>query len=370
MVSADQIDALFECRFQVLTPPGPGAVAVIQLTSASDSTAIWLRSKILRGAAIDQPDAAAHRMSIGRICYGRWNGEDLIIVRTSESTFEIQCHGGSYAIDCIRHDLLDAGAIEEMPRGKQSSRTVQKQIALAVERLLTTACSRKIAGLILAQTTNSLCDDLTRLKAPDADSDSVANIRLRLARWKNVADHLSEPWRVVLAGAPNVGKSSLINAIAGIERSIVFDQPGTTRDIVEVNTLLDGWAFRFVDTAGIREDGDAGQIESLGIEQSYLAASECDVLCLVVDDRSESQTSIEGLMSRHLPAHTIIVRNKCDIVVEAEAPQISAAAFPTLPWIDVSASTGHGLPALLQWIKLAMVPEEPCKNTAIPILPV
>lgn len=371
MISTEQNAELLGCRLQVLTAAGPGAVAVIQLTSGSDQSAIWLRRKIVSGSSAEQPTAAEQGMSVGRIYYGRWNGEDLIIVRTSGSIFEIQCHGGRVAIDRIRDDLTDAGAIEEMAGNGQDLSTLQEQIEREVERRLPTARSRKIAGLILAQATNSLCDDLTQLKSVNADSDSasVAVIRKRLEQWQNVADHLSEPWRVVLAGAPNVGKSSLLNAIAGMERSIVYDQPGTTRDIVEVDTVIDGWAFRFVDTAGIRQEGDAEQIESLGIQQSYLAASECDVLCLVVDDRPESQASIERLMPSNLPLHTIVVRNKCDLAMDTEASLCTSTPFAALPRINVSASMGQGLPALLQSIKLAMVPEEPTKETAIPILP-
>ena len=347
MVSAEQDTTLDGCRLQVVTAPGPGAVAVIQLTTASDAAAIWLQRKILSGSSADQPTTADRGMSVGRIHYGRWNGEDLIIVRTSESTFEIQCHGSRIAVECIRNDLQDAGATEEVAGDERHPSTIQEQIAREVEQRLPTALSRKIAGLILAQSTNSLCADFTQLKASDADSDAVADVRQRLVRWQNVADHLSKPWRVVLAGTPNVGKSSLINAIAGMERSIVFDQPGTTRDIVEVDTVIDGWAFRFVDTAGIRMEGEVGQIESLGIQQSYLAASECDVLCLVVDDRSESQASIERLMPSNLPKHTVIVRNKCDLETEAAVSLRASTPFRELPRISVSASTGQGLPAQL-----------------------
>lgn len=370
MVSIDQSAALHGCQFQVLTSPGPGSVAVIQLTAGSDSAAIWLRHKIRSVSSANQSTVTDPGMPVGRIYYGRWNSEDLIIVRISESTFEIQCHGGRIAIDRIRDDLQDAGATKEMAGDGQRLTTIQEQLERIVERRLPAARSRKIAGLILAQATNSLSDDLTQLKSADLDSASGANIRQRLERWQNVADHLSEPWRVVLAGTPNVGKSSLINAIAGMERSIVFDQPGTTRDIVEIDTLIDGWSFRFVDTAGLRIEGDAGQIESLGIQQSYLAASECDVLCLVVDDRPESQASIERLMPSNLPMHTIVVRNKCDLAMDAAESLCASTPFKALPRINVSASTGHGLPALLQWIKLAMVPEEPSRMTAIPILPI
>lgn len=328
------------------------------------------------GASVSQKPSTSQGMAVDRIYYGRWNSEDLIVVRTSESTFEIQCHGGRIAIDRIRCDLQDGGATEGVAVDDQHLPKLQEQIEREIELRLPTARSRKIAGLILAQTTNSLCDDLAELKSPNAGNEVVAAIRQRLGRWQNISDHLSEPWRVVLAGAPNVGKSSLLNAIAGMERSIVYDQPGTTRDIVEVDTLIDGWPFRFVDTAGIRMDDHAGQIESLGIQQSYLAASQCDVLCLVVDVHSESQASIESLMLKNLPVHVVIVRNKCDLQTSREACPIAknslnaGTRIARLPEISVSASTGYGLDELLQWIRFAVVPEEPTRETAIPILPI
>ena len=364
----DQSVALFRCRFQVLTAAGPGAVAVIQLTSEDGHAADWLRGKIMSVSAADQQATAGQEMSVGRIHYGRWNDEDLVIVRTSESRFEIQCHGGSIAIDRIRKDLQDAGATEEFNGDEHRPSMIQEQIEREIELRLPAARSRKLAGLILAQATNSLCADLTELRSTNAGSDSVVVKRERLERWRNVAGHLSRPWRVVLAGAPNVGKSSLMNAIAGMERSIVFDQPGTTRDIVEVDTVIDGWPFRFVDTAGIRMEGDAGENESLGIQQSNHAAEQCDVLCLVIDDRSESLASIERLLLRNLPMHTIVVRNKCDLALDEDITKTSSAPFVALPRICVSASTRHGLGELLQWIKLTMVPEEPTEETAIPIL--
>ena len=370
LASTDQDTSIVGCQFQTLTAPGPGAVAVIQLTAGGERTAVWLRNKIAAGSSANQTAATDRGMSIGRIFYGRWDGEDLIVLRTSEHAFEIQCHGGRIAINRIRHDLLTAGAIEDLTDSRQNSPELRDQIQREVELRLSTARSRKIAGLLLAQTTNSLGDDLTLLKSDDADPATVAEVTLRLHRWKNVADHLSQPWRVVLAGAPNVGKSSLMNAIAGMERSIVYDQPGTTRDIVEVDTVIDGWPFRFVDTAGIRSEDDADQIESLAIQQTYLAASNCDVLCLVIDERQEAQSSIERLMSSNLPLHTVVVRNKSDLPLNSETLQTVVSPFAAFPRINVSAATGHGLEELLHWIKAAMVPEEPTRETAIPILPI
>ena len=266
------LDSSGSCRFRVLTAPGPGAVAVIELTCEILETAPHMlrrlsfvrpnaQSGILASVPPDNvaPQNAAVSvkgldsiMSLGRICYGYWNAEDLVVVRTSELTWEIQCHGGTIAVNRICRDLLSDGVLEgdrdteavslATPAASMDAlrlKDVQLIVKQAVRSRVANARSRRTAGLILAQASNSLCQDLmTILNSLSKDVVEVKAVRQRLAGWLDVADHLTEPWRVVFAGAPNVGKSSLMNMIAGMERSIVCDQPGTTRDIVEVDGVV------------------------------------------------------------------------------------------------------------------------------------
>ena len=96
--------------------------------------------------------------------------------------------------------------------------------------------------------------------------------------------HLVRPWQVVVAGRPNVGKSSLINAIAGYQRAIVHSLPGTTRDIVSVQTALDGWPVEISDTAGLRRGSDP--IEQAGIELAIDKIAAADLVVLVFDASS------------------------------------------------------------------------------------
>ena len=94
--------------------------------------------------------------------------------------------------------------------------------------------------------------------------------------------HLIRPWQVVVAGQPNVGKSSLINAIAGYQRAIVHSTPGTTRDIVSVQTAMDGWPVEISDTAGLRETGE--KIEQAGIDLARQKILAADLIVLVFDN--------------------------------------------------------------------------------------
>ncbi|MCA9011360.1 MAG: GTP-binding protein [Planctomycetaceae bacterium] len=362
--------------YRLLTAPGPGAVAVIELDGESarpDQAERVLGKFVTTGV---HPLRAA----TGRICYGCWNAEDLIVVRISRQTWEIQCHGGTVALEKICSDLNNAGARNRSAIGDAASdelaafraadtrESLQRQLRSVIDRRLAHARSRKTAGLILAQASNSLGDDLQiLLNGACTDNAQKAAIRRRHAEWNDVAEHLTKPWRVVLAGAPNVGKSSLLNAIAGMERSIVSNLPGTTRDAVEVDTLIDGWSFRFVDTAGIRQSSD-DEIEQQGIRLSRLEAAQCDILCVVFDH--ESGLPLWNDDSPVLPKHTLLVRNKADLRKDRADPQQSTGPGCTQenpPVISVSAHTGEGLTTLLQWIKNAVVPVEPTSNTVLPL---
>ena len=103
----------------------------------------------------------------------------------------------------------------------------------------------------------------------------------RLAALAAVGRHLVEPWQVVLAGPPNVGKSSLINALAGFERSVVAPVAGTTRDVVTVRVAFDGWPVELSDTAGLRDSGEALEAEGIARTKSRLASA--DLVVWVMD---------------------------------------------------------------------------------------
>ena len=137
--------------------------------------------------------------------------------------------------------------------------------------------------------------------------------------------HLINPWRVVVFGAPNVGKSSLINALAGFERAIVSPTPGTTRDVVTVTTAIEGWPVQFSDTAGFRETQD--ELESAGIELATTALSKAELAIFVHDaaklrdESSDGQTKIE--LSQACTACASNPRlNKIDLITDAERLQL------------------------------------------------
>ena len=152
---------------------------------------------------------------------------------------------------------------------------------------------------------------------------------------------------VVIGGAPNVGKSSLLNALAGDDRAIVTDIPGTTRDVVDVRIVLDGLPVRVVDTAGIRLSADP--VEQEGINRARRALEEADAVIWVTDDRAKDadedqqrDSTVLGEVGEDVPL--IAVRNKCDL---SENP--AAALRGNV--LRLSALTGEGVDLLREAIK-------------------
>jgi tRNA modification GTPase len=172
--------------------------------------------------------------------------------------------------------------------------------------------------------------------------------------------HLTRPWRVVLFGEPNVGKSSLINALVGFERAIVFDRPGTTRDVVTAETAFDGWPVRLSDTAGLR--ADAEELEAAGIERTRAELAEAD-LPVEVSDRSRPPQPSPWFWTAREFRPRLIVLNKADL----------PSAWPDEPQPDfvaaVSAHTGEGIRDLMTRIVATLIPELPPDDEPIPITP-
>jgi tRNA modification GTPase len=141
---------------------------------------------------------------------------------------------------------------------------------------------------------------------------------------------------VAIIGRPNVGKSSLLNALSRSERAIVTDLPGTTRDLVESELVLQGVPLTLLDTAGIRATDDL--VERLGIERSHRALASADAVLLLVD-LSEGWTEADAALAGQLPAEVpvLVVGNKADRAVAATPAQVD---------VVISALTGSGLEAL------------------------
>jgi tRNA modification GTPase len=277
---------------------------------------------------------------------------------------EIHCHGGPAAVALVVEALVGQGAERRQPAAwvRHAARSPIEAEALVD---LSRASTIRAAEIFLEQAQGALAGAIQGLIAriavdPVAALEDLEVLRRRAA----VGLRLVSGWRVVLAGRPNVGKSRLLNALAGYGRAIVDATPGTTRDVVTVRTALDGWPVELADTAGLRQPADA--IEAAGIALSRARQGEAD-LVLVVLDRSEPWTETDRALAEAgegrgpTSTPTLTVANKSDL---------AAAWDPLGPEVaTISAERGDGIEALTQALARRLVPTPPPPGAGVPFRP-
>ena len=330
------------------------------------------------GASLRSRPGHLRSRPLNRILHGHWgspDGEDVVVCRLSDTAVEVHCHGGRAAVERIAADLSALG-YETTSWRDWVVEHESSPIRTEARSLLAQARTERTAAILLDQYAGALEAALARIidtiEAGRAD-EGRAELQSLLAR-SAVGLHLVEPWRVVLAGPPNVGKSSLINALVGYRRSIVFDQPGTTRDVVTVVTAIDGWPIELSDTAGLRVSDDP--LESAGVElaRRQLDAADCVVFVSdATDARSLTAVGVQALSCTRqakawtptgVPGATIQVYNKCDLLPRDVAAN-RVRGDNMLPLLT-SAVTGEGIPELAAAIVRRLVDIAPQPGDAVP----
>ena len=338
-----------DTRVSVLTPPGTGAIATIEV---SGPLAWELAKGLFRPAGKPLPELPKlHRFWFGRL--GPGDGDEVILAVTAiepESRVEVHCHGGRRLVQWICEQFLSKGCVktEHGPHGSDPW------------QILTAAPTLRTASILLDQAHGAFASAVNRILDMLATDGSKARELLQaLVKYSSVGRYLVEPWRVVVAGPPNVGKSSLVNAMAGYERAIVSEIAGTTRDIVTTQIAIDGWPVELTDSAGLRY---ATGLEAEGIERALRVLREADLILWVLDSsRHElSYPDKETVASTRLPpTGWLWVMNKSDRSV-GWPPDAPPGA------IHVSALTRDGMPALLTAIAERLVPNPPASGSAVP----
>jgi len=362
-------------RVVLLTPPGRGAIACLAVEGPDAATI--LQKHVLRSTATSD---SLSTQALDRIHYCRWRsaagdsagqepGEDIILVRRASCRWEVHCHGGPAAARRLVADLEQTGCAavswrEWIAAQPAAEGQVSRPVRAAALTLLADARTQRTAAILLDQYLGAWDQALSNIRAQLAagNAETVAAKLESLLSFAPLGRHLIEPWRVALAGPPNVGKSSLINALAGYRRAIVHDQPGTTRDKLTVSVALDGWPVELIDTAGLRASGDP--LEMAGVARSEAELAAADAVVVVFDVSAPWDAAHIELASRRRDA--IIVHNKSDLLPTTGTANGSALSDrPSC--LQTSAATGAALDALIQQIVAHLVPSSPAAGSAVPI---
>jgi len=326
-----------------LTPTGSGAIGVLALAGP---TAWEIIRRVFRPVAGTLPEMPrAGQTWVGTVGEAEMADECVVVVDSlfPEPRTEVHCHGGEQVLTWLTELFLAEGA----------STSAATDITDAIEPLLAQAPTVRTATILLDQAQGAWEREMAALTAAWDRSDfTTVHDRLRrLENWVELGQHLVQPWRVVIAGVPNVGKSSLVNALAGFQRSIVADQAGTTRDVVSTRLALDGWPIELLDTAGWHDV--AGQLEQAAIARARGVAASADLVLWVIDASQPKPAMPPTSWPRQ-----VVVGNKCDLPLET-------ASFAD---VLVSARTGAGVAELIHHIVRTLIPDEPPAGSAVPVV--
>lgn len=364
----------------IATAPGRGAVGIVRVSARSvlpiidalcgrplkPREATYGAFKAADGGVIDQG------LAIHFPAPNSYTGEDVL---------ELQAHGGPVVLQLLLARCLEAGAAMDLRVAEPGEFTRRAFLngkldlaqAEAIADLIDASteaaarsASRSLAGefsqeirtlrdalihlrMLVEATLDFPEEEIDFLKKADAEGQ-LTRLQENVARVMQRARQgalLREGLRVVIAGQPNAGKSSLLNALAGAELAIVTPIPGTTRDVVRQTIQIEGVPLHVIDTAGLREGAD--QVERIGIERAWGQIEEADAVVFLHDltrassaDYRAADASIAADLRARLPEGVPVI----DVWNKADAAEASAATTPAS--IALSAKTGAGLDELRQ----------------------
>ena len=334
-----------ECICALATPAG-GAIGIIRL---SGSNAITLTDKIFHSAnGKSLEEAKPYTLHYGEIKDKDGNTIDDVLVSvfraphsyTGENSTEISCHGSRYILQQVLHRFTEVGCRQAEP-GEYTRRAylngkMDLSQAEAVADLIasTNKATHKMA---LSQLKGHFSNELSLLREKLLKMTSLLELELdfsdheelefadrselqalaeeinhkitTLAHSFETGNALKQGVAVAIVGKTNVGKSTLLNRLLHEEKAIVSDIHGTTRDVIEDTTLIDGITFRFIDTAGIRKTDDV--VENIGIERTFQKMEEAKIVIWLLDEQP-SASEIEEMKQKNQGKKLLVVFNKMD----------------------------------------------------------
>lgn len=363
VLSSKQQNVQLETIAAIATPPGKGGVGVIRL-SGPDAYRIG-------------QEISASKLPERKAVYGNFMDQDQQTIDsglllyfvgprsfTGEDVVELQGHGGPIIQDLLLKEVIRRGA-RQARAGEFSERAflndkIDLAQAEAIADLIDSSTVQAAKGAVrslqgeFSNKVNQLLKELIYLRMyveaaidfPEEEIDFLADEKIRNSI-KQLQTSLSKTikqagqgailrhgLKLVIAGKPNAGKSSLLNALSGHEAAIVTNIPGTTRDIVRETIDIDGLPVHIIDTAGLRDSDDV--VEKIGIERARKAMNDADHILMLIDASDVEPNNIE-----FDPQKTTKVFNKIDLLVGNKAPD----------GLCISATQGIGVDELRQYIK-------------------
>lgn len=336
-----------------LTPAGRGAVATLLVEGPGAEAVVRSRFRTCGGRPLRE--GPTRRLAFGHFHFGALHDEEVVLRRRSEESVEVHCHGGRAAVAAVERALVELGcgpvSWQDWTAGHHPD-----PISAAAQVALAEARAERTAAVLLDQLNGALRGAVEAVRRALRQGDAAAAAE-RLGALLDRADlgrHLVEPWRVVAAGPPNAGKSSLINALVGYQRAIVHPAPGTTRDVVSAATAVEGWPVELSDTAGLRP-AEPG-LERAGIALARKKLDAADLALLVFDATEPWSPAADRLVESRPDA--LVIHNKLDLCASFESPRP--------PGLRTSATTGEGIQILIGTIAGRLVPEVPAEGAAVP----
>jgi len=333
----------------LLTPVGEGGIAVIAVWGDGARAAV---EKLFRPGSRRHAGLAKGKLHYGHLVEREETIDEVILSPgfpphspTGLEEVEINCHGGIVAAGLVlaalaRHGFPERAACEYPMAGARGP--IERQALMDVVR----APTLRAAALLAEQASGALSRELAELarraerlaqsaESGNAAADGVEELSRRAAHLEasgRLGLALVDPPRVAILGRPNAGKSSLFNALLGIDRTIVMPEAGTTRDAVEATAGFEGFAVTLVDTAGLAEF--ATEVDRAAVERTWLAVEESRAALYLVEVERAVDSEENDLIERvRAEVPTILVRTKCDLGETRAGPA----------GLAVSSTTGHGL---------------------------
>ena len=370
----------------ISTPYGTGGLGIVRLTGPE---AFKIASGIFRGKKPFK-DIKSHTVSHGRIIdpeTGRMLDDVLLIKMKGPKTFttedivEISCHGGTIVLKNVlalllkqgaqpagpgeftkraflngRMDLAQAEAVIDLIHSKtdEGSRAAVSQLEGRLSEGIRHGRSQLIELIAHIEAVVDYPEHDIEELTGDRIYDGVLSVKKELQKMAESYEQgrlIKEGISAVIAGKPNAGKSSLLNALAGSTRAIVTEIPGTTRDIIEEYINVRGIPVRFLDTAGIRSTSDP--VEAIGVERAQKAALDADLVILVLDAQTGILPEDIEIIDSMKDKKKIIIINKTDIAQEKEIQKMetSLQSASDAPVIVASILEGRGIEDLLAAIE-------------------